>query len=147
MITDSLSKLYIRDLDRVISEINLYQSEGNLWKVAEGINNSAGNLALHLVGNLKTFIGKNLGGIDYVRDRPAEFALKNVPKMELIDGLETTKESVVRSLNSLTNNDLEKIYPENVLGYEMTTEYFLLHLLAHLNYHLGQINYHRRLLE
>lgn len=145
MITDSLFALYIRDLDKVILEINLYEKEENLWKVADGINNSAGNLALHLVGNLKTYIGKNLGGFEYIRDRPAEFALKNIPKAELIEQIESVKSILTFTFQILKMEDLDKTYPENILGYEMTTDYFLFHLLAHLNYHLGQINYHRRL--
>lgn len=145
MLTDSLIKLYNRDLENVAKEINLYGNETDIWKTADGINNSAGNLVLHLLGNLNTYIGKNLGGHDYVRDRPAEFSLKNIPKSELLSGIESIKVIIEKSLTSLKSEDLDAIYPEETLGYPMSTEYFLCHILAHLNYHLGQINYHRRL--
>lgn len=145
MLKYSLSKLYERDLNRLIGEIYLYKNELDVWKTAEGINNSAGNLALHLIGNMKNYICKNIGGFEYERNRPAEFSLKNVPKHTIIAELEETKNQVLRTLNSLSSIDYENIYPENVLGYEMTTQYFLIHLFGHLNYHLGQINYHRRL--
>ena len=146
MINQELGNLFKRDLNRLIKEIESYQSEESLWIIKEGISNSGGNLALHLVGNLRTFIGKNLGDIAYTRNREAEFSSKNIPKETLLNMLEETKLMVLKILESLTIKDLEEIYKEEVLGYEMTTQYFLIHLYGHLNYHLGQINYHRRLL-
>jgi uncharacterized damage-inducible protein DinB len=56
------------------------------------------------------------------------------------------REAVLTALQQISNETLNSIYPSNVFGYEMTTEYFLVHLYGHLDYHLGQINYHRRLL-
>jgi uncharacterized damage-inducible protein DinB len=138
--------LFERDLNRLLSEIEAYSDESLLWKRAEGISNPAGNLALHLVGNLNTYIGKNLGGTDYVRDRPAEFA-SIVSKSDLIEKITTTKHIILKILLNLQTEDLHETYPEEVLGYPMTTEYFLTHLYGHLNYHLGQINYHRRLVK
>ena len=146
MLISSFTKLYERDLNKLMEEINLYKSEADLWIVTDGINNSAGNLALHLIGNLKTYIGKNLGNYVYVRDRPAEFSLKNVPRETIVAELEETKHWISETLITFSAIDFEGIYPENVLGYEMTNQYFLIHLLAHLSYHLGQINYHRRLI-
>jgi uncharacterized damage-inducible protein DinB len=146
MLTNSLSKLYIRDLDKLIVEINLFEDETKLWDIVNGITNSAGNLTLHLVGNLMLYIGNNLGGYAYTRDRPAEFSSKNIPKNDLIEKIEQLKGIISDSFQKLTTDDLERIYPTEVLGYEMTTEYFLIHLLAHLEYHLGQINYLRRFL-
>jgi uncharacterized damage-inducible protein DinB len=55
---------------------------------------------------------------------------------------------VVReTLGKLAAADLTSQYPLQVLGYPMTTTYFLVHLYGHLNYHLGQVNYLRRLLQ
>ena len=146
MINQEIYNLFERDLNRLIKEIENYENEESLWVIKEGINNSGGNLTLHLIGNLRTYIGKNLGYVAYTRDREAEFSSKNIPKETLLDMLEETKSIVLIILNSLTIKDLDKIYPEEVLGYEMTTQYFLIHLYGHLNYHLGQINYHRRML-
>jgi Protein of unknown function (DUF1572) len=146
MIIKELHKLFERDLNRLVKEIESYETEESLWLIKDGINNSGGNLALHLVGNLRTYIGKNLGSFDYIRNRKAEFSSKNIPKATLLTMIEETKSIVLKSLESLTVNSLEEIYVEEVLGYEMTTQYFLIHLYGHLNYHVGQINYHRRLL-
>jgi uncharacterized damage-inducible protein DinB len=146
MIIQELHKLFERDLNRLIKEIESYKIEESLWKIEDGINNSGGNLALHLVGNLRTYIGKNLGDFDYIRNREAEFSAKNIPKETLLTMIEETKSIVLKTLESLTISHLEEIYQEETLGYEMTTQYFLIHLYGHLNYHLGQINYHRRLL-
>ncbi|KAA3438289.1 DinB family protein [Rufibacter hautae] len=142
-----LIKLYIRDLDRFKSEIEAFQVESNLWVTKGEVKNSAGNLSLHLVGNLKTYIGKNLGNYPYVRNREAEFSLKDVPAQELVKQMEETKEVVLQSFHHLREEQLEEPHKEEVLGYAMTNQYFLIHLLAHLSYHLGQINYLRRVLE
>ena len=142
-----LKQLFQRDLNKLKQEISAYQSEQQLWVVEKNIPNSAGNLCLHLVGNLKHFIGKVLGGTDFVRDRPSEFALKDIPKAVLIKQVEETIVVVDAALDKLTEEDLEKEYPEMVFGEKMSTGYFLTHLAMHLGYHLGQVNYHRRLLD
>ncbi|ALJ00821.1 DinB family protein [Rufibacter tibetensis] len=142
-----LIKLYTRDLDRLKNEIEAFQRESNLWVTKGEVKNSAGNLFLHLVGNLKTYIGKNLGNYAYVRDREAEFTLKDVPAQTLIEQINETKEIVLHTLHHLREEELEETHKEEVLGYAMTNRYFLIHLLAHLSYHLGQINYLRRVLE
>lgn len=145
MLNETLTSLFERDLKKVIEELKLYNNETDLWEIKSGISNSGGNLALHLLGNLNTYIGKNIGNTGYIRDRPLEFSAKNIASSAIIKDFENTIAMIKKVLNTQNNEHLQKIYPENVLGYEMTTEYFLLHLLAHLNYHLGQINYHRRL--
>ena len=147
MITESLKSLYIRDLNKLKTEIEAYHNEEMLWKTDKDISNSAGNLCLHLVGNLNTYIGAQLGNSGYVRQRDLEFSLKNIPRPELLEKIEKTIDMIHFSLDKLTEEDLKKDYPDEPLGYAMTTEYFLIHLFGHLNYHLGQINYHRRLLD
>jgi len=142
---DSLIKLFESRLDKLRSEIALYPDEKMLWHSPKSINNSGGNLTLHLIGNLNHFIGAVLGKTGYVRQRDAEFELKDVPVKELQTQIDATKKVIVKTLNNLSQNDFETIYPINVFGNEMTTTYFLIHLTGHLNYHLGQINYHRRL--
>ncbi len=142
-----LRALYDRDLQRLHNEIAAFQQEENLWQTGGHVPNSAGNLGLHLVGNLCTYIGDTLGHQPYVRDRQAEFAARNVPKQDLLGQIAHTREVVLTSLQALPADDLALTYPEAVLGYKMTTGFFLVHLLAHLSYHLGQINYLRRILE
>lgn len=147
MLTKTLITLFTRDLEALKKEINLYTKEDSLWLVPEGISNSAGNLCLHLVGNLNHFIGAALGNSGYVRQRELEFSLKDVPREELIQQVEETIQVVASVLKGLTEDDLQQEYKHRVFKEPMTTEYFMVHLTMHLAYHLGQINYHRRLLD
>ena len=142
--TTALTFLFQRDIDRVIDELNQYSNEDDIWKVSGNIMNSAGNLALHLAGNLQHFIGADLGKTGYVRDREFEFAGKNVKREELIARLETAKRVIREVLPAITPEILQGPYPGKI-PMEATVEGFLLHLYNHFGYHHGQINYHRRL--
>jgi hypothetical protein len=135
-----------RDLNKLEAEINQYPDDSSLWKVSGEITNPAGNLCLHLCGNLQNYIGSLLGNTGYKRNRPLEFSARGLSKEELIKEIHRTKVSVLSTLGKLDEQILEEIYPEETLGYPMTTGYFLIHLFGHFGYHLGQINYHRRLL-
>lgn len=147
MIIESLKTLFNRDLSKLKFEIESYEFEKQIWVIEKNISNSAGNLCLHLIGNLNTYLGAELGNTGYVRDRPLEFSLKDIPQTELISKIENTIIVVNNVLDFLTEADLAKIYPQIVFEKEMTTGFFLIHLSTHLAYHLGQINYHRRLLD
>ena len=147
MLIETLKILFNRDLKRVIKEIEEYNNEVDIWKIKGQINNSAGNLCLHVVGNLKTYIGKELGKSNYIRNRELEFSSKNVPRQELIKKVENTIEIITQTLNNLNENILATEYPILVFDNKTSTEYLLVHLATHLTYHLGQINYHRRLIE
>ncbi len=147
MITESIKSLYERDLNRLKVEIESYQNEESIWKTDRNISNSSGNLCLHLVGNLSHYIGAILGDSGYIRDRDLEFSQKDIPRTELLRKVEDTIQIVIKTLDQLNEEDTQKPYPIEPLGYPMTTEYFLIHLVGHLNYHLGQVNYHRRLLD
>ena len=142
-----LNKLFQGDLDKLKTEITSYKDEQNIWKISGEILNSAGNLCLHLCGNLQYFVGAVLGNSGYVRKRDEEFSKKNVPIRELVTEIELTIEILKKTFAEMKEDDPQKIYPINVFGYEMTTEYLLTHMAAHFSYHLGQINYHRRLLD
>ena len=147
MLTETLKSLFKRDLNKLRAEITAYKTESNIWIVDQTISNSAGNLCLHLIGNLNTYIGATLGGTDYIRNRELEFSLKNVPRTILIQKVEETLSVVDAALDLLTIEQIEKEYPLLVLEEKTSTEFFLVHLTTHLAYHLGQINYHRRLLD
>ena len=134
------------DLDKLIEEINLFKPENNIWETKEGITNSAGNLTLHLLGNLNHFIGKTLGNSDYVRKREEEFVLKNITKEKLIRDLQELKETIKNTLSGMTDEDLQKDFPVAIKNETFSTETLLIYLLAHFNYHLGQVNYLRRML-
>ena len=146
MIIDSLQKIFKRDLEKLKLEISLYQDEKNLWIIDKNIANSAGNLCLHLVGNLNTYIGTEIGKTGYIRHRDLEFSQKDIPQHQLIKMVEDTIIVVEEGLNKLNEDDLEKEYALLVFKEKTSTGFFLIHLAVHLDYHLGQINYHRRLL-
>jgi hypothetical protein len=147
MLKETLIEIFERDLRKLIEETNLYRDENNLWVVKPGISNSAGNLCLHLIGNLNHFIGATLGHTGYVRHRDDEFALKNIPRQDIITNIENCIIIVNETLNKLTQADLEKDFPLPKHDRTVSTTHMLVHLLVHLGYHLGQINYHRRLIE
>lgn len=147
MLIETIQALLHRDLNKLKTEISAYKDENNLWIIKKGITNSAGNLCLHLIGNLNTYIGAEVGKTDYVRHRDLEFTLKNIPRSELLDKIDQTIHVVKTALNTLTDSDLDKEYPVLVLAERTSTGYFLVHLAVHLGYHLGQVNYHRRLSE
>lgn len=77
---ETLKILFYRDLTRLKTEIELYQNENYIWKTPKEITNSAGNLCLHLVGNLNTYIGSAIGNTNYIRNRELEFSSKDIPK-------------------------------------------------------------------
>lgn len=147
MLVETLKLLFNRDLLRLKSEINLYKDESKIWIVEKDISNSAGNLCLHLLGNLNTYIGAELGKTNYIRNRELEFSLKNISKKELINQIDSTIVVVEMSLNNITEEEIKSEYPILVFDKKSTLEYLLVHLTTHLTYHLGQINYHRRLLD
>ncbi len=147
MLTQTLKTIFSRELEKLKKEIELYKDESRLWSIDKGISNSGGNLCLHLIGNLNTYIGKELGGTGYVRNRDLEFSQKNIPSKELLQMIDATILMVEKTLDNLNNQQLDEDYPALVFDYKMTAGFFLVHLVAHLTYHLGQINYHRRLLD
>lgn len=147
MLKETLKILFNRDLKRLRNEIEQYNNEDDIWKIEGQINNSAGNLCLHLVGNLNTYIGKELGNTGYLRNRELEFYAKNIPRQELIQMVENTIKMINQTLDYFDENLLETEYPILVFDHKTSTEYLLVHLTTHLTYHLGQVNYHRRLIE
>lgn len=147
MLIETLKSLFDRDLTKLKLEIESYQNEPQIWAIDKNISNSAGNLCLHLIGNINTYIGGEIGKTGYIRNRELEFSLKDIPKAELIQKIEDTILVVQKAFDTLTPSDLDAIYPLVVFEKEMTTGFFLVHLSTHLAYHLGQINYHRRLLD
>ena len=147
MLIDTLKMILSRDLMKLKAEIELYKNEKNIWLIDKDIANSAGNLCLHLIGNLNTYIGKEIGKTSYVRNRDLEFSLKDVARTELVKNIDATAIVVQDALNKMKEEELDKEYPLLVFDKKTSTEYFLVHLVAHFSYHLGQVNYHRRLLD
>ncbi|MCB0519623.1 MAG: DinB family protein [Lewinellaceae bacterium] len=140
---DDLLRHFQHLLHQLKAEIAGYPDEKSLWQAPDGISNSAGNLCYHLCGNLNHFIGHGLGDTGYVRDRPLEFSIRDVPRAELIQWVEQTSDMLARVLPGV---DLEADCQPGLWPEPMKVGDELLRLLWHLGYHLGQINYHRRLL-
>ena len=147
MLKEVLLELYERDLNKLKTEIAQYENEANLWEKPGNVPNSAGNLCLHLNGNLQHFFGAVLGGTGYVRDRDAEFSSTGVSRDKMLSDIDTTLDAVKSTLARLEDEDFAATYPIEVFGGPIKTGFFLTHLATHLDWHLGQINYHRRLLE
>ena len=134
-----------RDLDGLASEIRLYPDDESLWRVVPGCPNAGGNLALHLVGNLRHFIGAKLGHTSYQRDREAEFSARGASRQELLMLVAAAKAEVSATLSALDQSALDVMMTLPGPGDRVaTTGIWLMHLVAHLGYHLGQIDYHRR---
>lgn len=146
MTIEVFREMFERDLRTLRGEIEAYRKDEDLWALSDGIANSAGTLTLHLAGNLQHYIGAHLGKSGYRRDRDAEFARRGAPRAELLDEIAAAAAAVSDALGRLTDANLQDEYPEDYRGEKSTVAFMLPHILGHLNYHLGQINYHRRLL-
>lgn len=146
ILRDALRTVLVRDLGGLDREVAAYPDDASLWAVPTGICNSAGNLALHLTGNIRHFFGAVLANNGYVRDRDAEFSRTNVSREELRAEIRETVKELQSALDLITAEQLASIYPLPVRDFRVRTADFLVHLAAHFGYHLGQIDYHRRLL-
>jgi uncharacterized damage-inducible protein DinB len=146
MSAETIRSILLRDLRALAREVDAYPSDDLVWRIAPGISNSAGTLVLHLTGNLEHFIGAVLGGTGYVRDRDAEFALRDLTRAELHRSIDSAAGAVDVALARLSPEQWQAPYPIPVAGHRVGTADFLVHLATHLAYHLGQIDYHRRML-
>ena len=147
MLIQSLHIIFKTELLKLKTEIEMYQQESNLWQNQNGTLNAAGNLCLHLIGNLNTYIGVGLAKTDYIRQRDLEFSLRDVPRTQLLDMITQTILVVENGLDNLTEDDFSADFPIVIWDTPTTTGYTLIQLATHLKYHLGQINYHRKLFD
>ncbi len=145
-LTASLLPFFLRDLDSLRRELEAFEKDEQIWMLPEGLPNSAGTLVLHLAGNLQHYIGHHLGNTNYVRDREAEFALRNVSRQKLLDQIATTEQVIQHVLPAVNDEDLDTLFAEPIRdGMYISIKDLLLQLAVHLSYHLGQVSYHRRL--
>ena len=136
--------MLLRELAAVRRSVEAYPDDASIWRLPAGLPNSAGTLVLHLAGNLQHYVGAVLGDTGYRRDRPAEFARRDVPRSDLLRELAAAVTAIDHTLPTLTDEKLAQPYPETIGGHVLSTGVFLVHLSTHLAYHLGQIDYHRR---
>jgi uncharacterized damage-inducible protein DinB len=144
---NSLNILFAKSLNQLKNELLAYQKEASIWLVEDGFSNSSGVLTKHLLGNLNHFIGAVIGNSGYVRNRELEFENQPVPREFLLGEIDELIELLNLVFTDFEVKKLDEAYPLQVFGEPMTYGYFMMHLLSHLNYHLGQVNYHRRILE
>jgi Protein of unknown function (DUF1572) len=147
MLNNVLATFYERDIRKLIEEVNLFRNEEDLWITQGSVKNSSGNLVLHIIGGLNYLIGATLAHTGYVRNRDQEFIRKGVERKELVAQLEALIPMINETVNSLTPEQMEAEYPIFFDKPKTSTSYVLLQLLLHLDYHLGQVNYLRRILE
>ncbi len=140
-----LHRVFVRDAMTLRDELAAYPEERQIWAVPPGTKNSAGTLALHLCGNLQHFVGALFGGTGYVRERAAEFSRRDVSRAALLAECDAALEAVSRGFATLGEDALEQPFPDQLGGAQLPTGLALLHMATHLAYHLGQIDYHRRL--
>jgi len=145
---DDFARILGRDLDALAGQVGSYPDDESLWRTGGTTRNSAGTLAVHLVGNLEHFVGAVLGGNGYVRNREREFAERDVPRAEILRRIAHCQEAVLSTLAGITDAELGRPFPGRTPPAleGASTHLFLLHLTGHLSWHLGQVDYHRRLL-
>lgn len=141
-----IGSMLVRDLNGLRRELEAYDDEVDIWLLTPAIPNSAGTLALHLTGNLRHFVGALLGGTGYLRHRDAEFATRDVPRAELLREIDLACTEIGAVMARLTEPELGQTFPQAVAGHQVSTADMLIHLATHLTFHLGQVDYHRRLL-
>ena len=141
-----LAFLFSRDLTRLGKQIEAFPNDDALWQTLPGVLNPAGNLALHIEGNLQEFVGRQLGKRPYKRNRELEFSLRGISKKEIGTRIIELKQSIPTVIQDLSMEQMQMEYPEVVLEVATTTGQFLIHLYGHLNWHVGQIDYLRRIL-
>jgi Protein of unknown function (DUF1572) len=147
MTTTEIAEFYQRDIEKLITEIELFQHEENLWKTTGAIKNSSGNLTLHILGGLNFLIGSTLADNGYKRSRDQEFIVKDIPRKSLVEQLRALSALVKETVSSMQNERLNDPYPRFFDKENATVSYVLTQLLLHLSYHTGQVNYLRRVLE
>ena len=145
-ITSDLRFLFDRDLAKLSRQIEAFPNDEALWQTLPGVTNAAGNLALHIEGNLREYVGRQLGNVPYERKRDLEFSSKGLSRAELSTRLAELRRTIPSVIEGLSAEQMEMEYPEVVLGTTTSTQEFLIHLYGHLNWHLGQVDYLRRIL-
>jgi uncharacterized damage-inducible protein DinB len=144
--TSDLAPLFRRDLARLSQQVEAFPNDEALWQTLPGVTNAAGNLALHIEGNLREYIGRQLGKLPYKRNRELEFSTKGMSRRELGTRIAELRRSIPEVIEHLSSEQLDTEYPGVVLEIATSTRQLLIHLHGHLNWHLGQIDYLRRVL-
>lgn len=146
MILQTIKDIYLHELDTLQKEIELFETDELLWETRPGIINPSGTLCLHLCGNLNHFVGAVLGNSGYVRNRELEFSQRGLHKIDLVQGVLQTKNTMDKVLSSMDDEMLRRDFPIPFMNRTVSISFLLLTLLKHFSYHLGQLNYLRRII-
>jgi hypothetical protein len=141
---EHIHHIMVRELEGMKRELLAYPDQTDIWRSMPGLPNAAGTIALHVAGNLQHFVGAQLGESGFVRDREAEFSRRDVPAAGIVAELDEAIGALNEAFSSLEEDAMDRPYPQEIVGVRPTAGEFLVHLVAHLGYHLGQIDYHRR---
>jgi len=145
MISQNFLPWYVRELNKLKEELSLYKNESDIWLLKGDIKNSPGTLTLHLIGNLRHFIGAQLGSTGFIRNREKEFADRNILREKMLKEIDEVIAILQKVIPSITDEIFISEFPIEFLEKKRSVGEILFILYGHLNYHLGQINYHRRL--
>ena len=116
-------------------------SEEQFWAKPFAFGNSFGHLVLHLTGNLNYYVGAQIVGTGYVRDRPMEFSDSSRPsKAEVLKNFDRAIERVVNAIESQSADDWSKGYSGGGADARNRLE-IVLQCATHLHHHIGQMMY------
>jgi len=145
LLVEAVTAILDRDLRALARQVEAYPDDAALWRTPDGAPNSAGTLVVHLAGNIQHYLGAHLAGTAFVRDRPGEFSARDVPRAALLRQIEAAQAAVRSAAKRSGDRALDEDFPEIVGGMRVATGEYLIHLVSHFAYHLGQVDYHRRL--
>jgi uncharacterized damage-inducible protein DinB len=132
-----------KKLAGVVQELAAPLSDEQFWAKPFTFGNSFGHLVLHLTGNLNYYIGAQIAGTGYVRDRALEFSDATLPsKAEVLKKFDQAIEMVLGAINNQTAEDWSKAYA--AVGVDASDRFAVVLLcVTHLHHHIGQMMYLR----
>jgi uncharacterized damage-inducible protein DinB len=126
-------------LPRIVRCLQVLGEEGIWWRPNEA-SNAAGNIVLHLCGNVRQWIISGLGGAADLRIRAKEFAERGpIPRRALVRQLKQTVENACRVINRIPARKLSQQY--TIQGFQVTGLAAIAHVAEHCAYHAGQLIY------
>jgi len=116
-------------------------SESQFWTKPFVFGNSFGHLVLHLTGNLNYYIGAQIAGTGYVRDRPLEFSDGSPPsKADALKRFDEAIGMVLRTIKNQSEEDWSKAY--SGAGADARSRFeMIMQCDSHLQHHIGQMMY------
>jgi uncharacterized damage-inducible protein DinB len=139
-VAESLAARYTK-MAGWVRELVAPLSDEQFWSKPFAFGNSFGHLVLHLTGNLNYYIGAQIAGTGYVRDRPKEFTETSRPsKQDVLKKFDEAIEMVVETIGRQTTDDWSA--PYSGTGSDARTRFeMVLGCATHLHHHVGQMVY------